>query len=76
MVRKVIERRGASTAGMLCSQPRRAASAIMYIERGAASSENRSHLLPAARRKRNLRGERPAGGSAVMQRRHFNQTVS
>ena len=57
MVRNVIEYRGDSTAGMLCSQIRREAPDIMYSERGSASSVKRSHDLPEGLRNRNLHGE-------------------
>src|SRR4051812_21682018 len=57
IVRNVIEYRGASTPGMLCSQTWRGGPDIIYSERGSASSVKRSHFSPWARRKRNLQGE-------------------
>ena len=57
MVRNVIEYRGDSTAGMLCSQIWRDAPDIMYSERGSASSVKRSQDLPADLRNRNLQAD-------------------
>ena len=57
MVQNVIEYRGDSTAGMLCSQIWRDAPDIMYSERGSASSVKRSQDLPADLRNRNLQAD-------------------
>src|SRR4051794_2120915 len=57
-LRNVIEYRSASTPGMLCSHSLRDGPESRYADRGSATIERRSHLLPSLRRRRKAQDDR------------------